>query len=340
VPDLPPRPDLDQLRRQAKDLLRAARAGDPEAAARIAAVSDRLGLSAAQHAIARQYLFTGWPRLATEVHRRTLIDRADRDRLAALLTDDPGLATTVMQHWCDHPRGAAPLNYVAMMRYDTARRLWRDVPGTGPLAEALLAAGAPVDGSPSERETPLITAASYGDPDVALVLVRAGADLRARAAQDAGGVPGGTPVTHAAVFGMTAVLDLLVAAGAPVDDVVMAAAAGDVTGHLTARTPAEDTILALIMAADHQRIDVIDLLLAAGVRVDATDPTWGRHPLRLAAANGRGRSVAHLLSRGADPRLRDRQGRTPLQLCRIGRGQHADPTRHDEVEEILVAAGG
>ncbi|MGH3864385.1 hypothetical protein [Actinokineospora sp.] len=34
---LPARPDLDQLRRQAKDLLRKAQAGDCEAAARIRA---------------------------------------------------------------------------------------------------------------------------------------------------------------------------------------------------------------------------------------------------------------------------------------------------------------
>ena len=47
MPSLPTHPDLDQLRRQAKDLLRAAQAGDADAIARIRAVSDELTLAAA-----------------------------------------------------------------------------------------------------------------------------------------------------------------------------------------------------------------------------------------------------------------------------------------------------
>ena len=49
-----------------------------------------------------------------------------------------------------------------------------------------------MDGEPGDRETPLITAASYGDADVARELIAAGADLDAVAAPNAGGVPGGT----------------------------------------------------------------------------------------------------------------------------------------------------
>jgi ankyrin repeat protein len=77
--------------------------------------------------------------------------------------------------------------------------LVRRVPGA--VAGALLAAGAPVDGPPGDRETPLITAASYGDAELARVLIEAGADLEATAAPNAGGVPGGTALEHAAVFG-------------------------------------------------------------------------------------------------------------------------------------------
>ena len=40
--DLPAKPSLDHLRRQARDLLRAARAGDTTAAGRIRAVADAL----------------------------------------------------------------------------------------------------------------------------------------------------------------------------------------------------------------------------------------------------------------------------------------------------------
>jgi len=52
--DLPARPSLDHLRRPARDLLRAARAGDTTAAGRIRAVPDALTLASAQLAVARQ----------------------------------------------------------------------------------------------------------------------------------------------------------------------------------------------------------------------------------------------------------------------------------------------
>ncbi len=236
---------------------------------------------------------------------REVLDGADADGLRALLRQDPGLAVRRMAPSRDHPRGALPLGYVALLRYDTSLRIWRDVPGAAELARVLIAAGAPVEGRPEDRETPLITAASHGDAAVAQVLIEAGADIRARAAPDAGGVPGGTALLHAAVFGMTAVVDVLVAAGARPAGIEEAAAAGDLGGHLTPQVPLQARVRALVMAADHERLDVIDALLAAGTPVDATDTKWGRQALRVAAQNGRVASVERLLARGADPDLLD-----------------------------------
>jgi ankyrin repeat protein len=327
---------MGQLRRQAKELLRAAAAGDEQAMARISTVSDRIDLSSAQLVIARAYGFASWPKLRLEVERREILDGGDHRRLADLLAEQPGLATTAMEHWSDHPLGPSPLSYLAMLRYDTARGVWRDVPGTGPMAQLLVDTGAPVNGQPGDTETPLITAASYGDAEVARVLIAAGADLEATAAPNAGGVPGGTPLLHAAVFGMTEVLDLLVAAGARIDGIEMAAAAGDLGDWLTADTPEDAQIRALVMAADHQRLLVIDRLIAAGTPVDATDPAFGRHPLRTAATNGRPESVARLLEHGADPNLRDPEHDwTPLEWCRHGRATAADRRGHDRVEAML-----
>ena len=246
----------------------------------------------------------GGPEL--EILRRAALDSGDAARLRALLAEHPHLAVARMEPSRGHPRGASPLGYVAMLRYDAARRVWRDAPGAAELARALIEAGAPVDGEPGERETPLITAASYGDAAVARVLVEAGADIDARASPDAGGVPGGTALLHAAVFGMTAVVDVLIAAGAAPAGIEEAAAAGDLRGHLGPDTPAQARIRALVMAADHERLHVIDELLAAGTPIDATDERWGRQALRVAMHNGRARSVAHLLARGADPGARDR----------------------------------
>jgi hypothetical protein len=67
---LPARPDLDQLRRQARELHRAAQGGDARATRRLQHVSGTATLSAAQLAVAREYGFASWPRLKAEAERR------------------------------------------------------------------------------------------------------------------------------------------------------------------------------------------------------------------------------------------------------------------------------
>jgi hypothetical protein len=71
MPQLPDHPNLDQLRRQARELHRAAAHGDTPALDRLHAVSPRVALSTAQLALAREYGFPSWNRLRSEVqHRR------------------------------------------------------------------------------------------------------------------------------------------------------------------------------------------------------------------------------------------------------------------------------
>jgi len=335
MPSLPVHADLDQLRHQARDLLRGATAGDSDSLSRIRAVSHRLILASAQLAVARDYGFSSWSKLKTEVERRQIFNSRDVSRLSGLLAVQPELARTKMEHWCDH-KCAEPLGYIAMLRFDHRRLgLPRDLPGTGVVARALLDAGALVDGDPDDAETPLITAASYGDAEVARVLIDAGANLEARADANAGGVGGGTALLHAAVFGMTDVLDLLVQAGARVHFVEEAAAVGDVTGWLTSETPLQMRIRALVMAADHQRLQVIDQLIDVGTPVDAADEEFGRQALCTAAEHGRVASVRHLLEHGADPNHRDPvHNRTPLEWCRPEH-RYLDGPGHDEIGAIL-----
>ena len=329
--DLPARPDLGQLRHQARDLLRAAQGGDPDAVARIDAVSGRLILSSAQLALAREYGFASWARLKLEVERRDILNIRDLARLARLLAEHPELASTKMEHWCDR-QTADPVGYMAMLQFNHDRLgLPSELPGTGAAVKALIDAGAPVDGSPEDKETPLITAASCGDAEVAKALIDAGADIDAVSAPDSGGVPSGTALDHAAVFGMTEVVDVLVAAGAKIHSLEMAAAAGDITGWPLARFTHQSRIRALVFAADHQRLDVIDQLVEAGTPVNEADAEWERLPLHTAAGNGRAASVRRLLAHGADPNLRDPgHHRTPLEEC-----QPARSPGHREVEAIL-----
>ena len=77
---LPPRPDLDQLKKQAKELLKAHQAASPSAAAAIREHFPRLSdsseaeilraeftLQNAQHVVARQYGFAGWTELSAAI---------------------------------------------------------------------------------------------------------------------------------------------------------------------------------------------------------------------------------------------------------------------------------
>jgi uncharacterized protein len=154
MPDLPARPDLSQLRHQAKDLLHAAERGDVSAIARITAVSRRLILASAQLAHARQYGFASWAKLKLEVERRDILNSRDLSRLTRLLAEHPELATRQMEHWSDRMR-SQPLGYITMMRFNRDRLgLPRELPGTGAIAKALIDAGAPVNGYPADKETP------------------------------------------------------------------------------------------------------------------------------------------------------------------------------------------
>jgi hypothetical protein len=88
MPELPFPPDLDQLRRQARELLRSAANGEPAALARLRAVSDRVALSAAQLAVAREYGFWSWPALKAAVESDRSIDVGAKPPLPAAVSPD------------------------------------------------------------------------------------------------------------------------------------------------------------------------------------------------------------------------------------------------------------
>lgn len=121
VRDLPDRPSLNSLRKQAKKLARDAAAGNGEAIARIHAQLPRRALPLsnrdAQLVIAREYGFAGWPDLTAEVQKRlgralewaasqakVAIYNQDHERLRTLLAEYPALVS-----WRDE-RGATLLS--------------------------------------------------------------------------------------------------------------------------------------------------------------------------------------------------------------------------------------
>src|SRR5947208_8551663 len=99
MPDrrLPVRPDLRQLRTQAKDLLRAIRRGDPEAVAELRLHHPHpvdpaaAKLADAQLVIARSLEASSWPRLVQACELVDAIWRDDADAVRRLIARNPHL---------------------------------------------------------------------------------------------------------------------------------------------------------------------------------------------------------------------------------------------------------
>ena len=132
--DLPVRPDLRQLRIQAKELLRAIRRGDPAAVAELREQHpDHVDpatarLADAQLVLARSYGAPSWPRLATACHLVDAIWEDDVDTVRTIVTRDPRFI-----HECPLFRGSnwgAPMSYAANLGRDRIIAMLHDLGAT------------------------------------------------------------------------------------------------------------------------------------------------------------------------------------------------------------------
>jgi hypothetical protein len=125
---LPVRPDLDQLKHQAKELLRAIQAGDPAAIAELAAHHPgpidptTVRLVDAQLALARSYQGSSWPRLVQAVQLATAIWDDDLDGVRDLVTRNPALIRDHVLIRTDSNWGP-PMTYAANLGRDGIIRL-------------------------------------------------------------------------------------------------------------------------------------------------------------------------------------------------------------------------
>ena len=295
---LPARPDLDQQRKLAKELLRAVRAGDREAIARMrAALPDKreLSLSDAQFVLAREYGFASWAELKDRIEqlvaaRRPLLDRlkravqdGDAETLRELLKGDAGLRRQINApvFGFDSPALVAvaeehldAIDVLIEFGADPNRRSdwwaggFHPLHGkTGAAAERLLAAGAIPDACAAANldRVDLLSAILAEDP---------------RRVHERGG-DGQTPLHFAR---SRRVADMLLAAGADLD-------ARDVDHR---STPAE-----WMLGDDPQRLELARYLVERGASVD----------IFLAAALGLGDRARAMLEK--DPallKLRTSQG--------------------------------
>ena len=288
---LPPAPSLEQLRKQAKDLLRAHRAGDPRAVARVAAhePGEPLKLTGAQHVVAREHGFPSWARLKAYVERLAAhgpdLEHAYHEDLDyyegrayglhASARDGTPSAVAAFERW-DAPVTEAGARTVVARRhgFESWAALRRHVAGLHdsgePFARAYRAVEAhDVDGLRAQLETFPDLAAAVGTNGNDLIgMAGATCDERlVRVLLDAGADPargnahGWTPLHQAGYSNLPLLARMLLDEGVPVD----VSARGD------GGTP-------LVVALFWGHREVTEVLAERGV-----------HPRNLRAAAGLGR---------------------------------------------------
>jgi hypothetical protein len=323
---LPPKPNLEHLKHQAKDLLKQRAARLPEAAHLIREFHPRFEqagdaevfgaaflLSDAQLTVARSHGFASWARLKRHVERPTLVDRlelphheriedalfrravdlldaGDAVGLAGLLRENPKLVKqqvlfegmnyfrtpTLLEFVAENPirHGKLPANIVEMTRVILeagASQAARDE------ALMLVATGSVARECGKTRELIALLCGYGADPEKA---------IRRAAVLD----------EHDAVLA-------LIEQGAKVD-VVIAAALGwaEEFGRLVKRATADDRWLALAVAAQFGRAEIVRTLLDAGEDPNRYNPPGGHAhatPLHQAALAGHETVVRLLVERGA-----------------------------------------
>src|ERR1700676_1685683 len=126
------RPNLDQLKHQAKDLLRAVRQGDPAAMAELRKHHSRriepaeAKLADVQSALARSYGLTSWPRLVTACRMTDAIWRGDVDTVRKLVLKDPRLLHESARGVADSNWGP-PMSYAANVGQDAIIAMLREL---------------------------------------------------------------------------------------------------------------------------------------------------------------------------------------------------------------------
>ena len=138
---LPVRPDLDQLRHQAKDLLRGIHAGDPSPLADLREFHpEQIGpadaqLADAQLVLARSYEAASWPRLVQACELVDAIWRDDVGGVRELVTKHPALMVepTIIRTNSDW---GPPMTYAANLGRDGIITMLRQL-GASDVASAL-----------------------------------------------------------------------------------------------------------------------------------------------------------------------------------------------------------
>ena len=175
---------------------------------------------------------------------------------------------------------------------------------------ALLLLGACDRNKPLELEPPaLVQAAESGDLKQVNALLPKTADAKEVNVLDS---CRWSPLMKAALNGHLLVVERLLLLGADVN-------LADKGGYQ-----------ALHLAASNNHLAIVALLIANGAQLDMPERSQGFTPLIWAAKEGHSQMVDYLLMAGANPKLRDFQGKSALDWAR--------EMRHETVIQALTAA--
>lgn len=332
VRPLPPNPNLDHLKHQAKDLLKALADRDGAAAQRVREFHPRFSqrtddeifaasirLTDAQLTIAREAGFSSWPRLKRHIEKPTAADRLDvphheriEDRTFRRAVDllDAGHVSGLRDHLRRHPslanervlfeggnyfRNPSLLEFIAEnpVRRGSLPKNIVDV------AKVILDAG--VETSALNETLMLVATGSVPRQSPAQRLL---IDLLC----DRGADPS-SALVPAALHGEMESVHALISRGARVT-LPIAAALGLLNDarQLLLTADNHDRHLAFALAAQYGHVEIVRLLLDAGEDPDRYNPPGGHShctPLHGAAAAGHEAVVRLLAERGARLDLKD-----------------------------------
>jgi hypothetical protein len=357
VRNLPAKPNLEHLKHQAKDLLKADAARQMEVAQRLrelhprferavdAAVFDAtLSLSDAQLAIAREYGFASWARLKKHIEKPTRADQLNlphheriEDRIFRRAVEllDAGDATGLREHLKQHPnlvrqrvvfeggnyfRNPTLLEFIAENPVRRGR-----LPGNiVEVAKVILEGGAEQE---ARNETLMLVATGRVTREcgVQILLIDLLCEFGAEPAN---------AIEAAAWHEELEAVNALLARGARIN-LPVAVALGRIEDfrRLLPEADSHERRLALALGAQLGRAELVRMLLDAGENPNRYNPVGGHShstPLHQAALAGHEEVVWLLVERGARLDLRDI----------LWQGTPADWARHagkTEIEEYLRA---
>lgn len=355
TPQLPERPSLEQLKRQAKELLRAAKSGNADALARVRtlpafahSLDDEelvatLALHDAQSVIARELGFPSWTALATRVEELALDFASAVEQFVLAATEvQPERAARLLELY---PRlgeanfhAALLLGAVDRVESELARRPALATEAAGPrewppllyVCHTGLAFG-----PPSRRDDLLATAR--------LLLAR-GADPNTRYPWLHHGVHRPALWAAVCVARLRPLAELLLDAGADPNDGVtfpLAAGGGDIASlellhahgadvNQSWATDGSSTLYSIMNWSDTPI--GVQWLLEHGADPDSAFAPNGETPLHVAARRWSVEIAEALVRRGADPTRRRTDGRSPYEVAEL--------SGNAEIAALLARYGG